>query len=169
MFFFLLRDVIKRIDQSEFEGFEYINPLLLSTEETVWGRNMTEWFCRLAHDSMFAAEEFKFWLCDYSKQEWTKVPATLHILQCLIPQTCLFISDSSKVVLEAKTQQTGEILHLWKPSSLKCIQIVFLLPIILSTDLCCFLCLHSYPETLVTAHGSIWELDLTCTSCIRCF
>uniref|UniRef100_A0A8B9PG01 Protein kinase C n=1 Tax=Apteryx owenii TaxID=8824 RepID=A0A8B9PG01_APTOW len=28
-------DIIKRIDQSEFEGFEYINPLLLSTEETV--------------------------------------------------------------------------------------------------------------------------------------
>ncbi|KAA8591201.1 hypothetical protein FQN60_002144 [Etheostoma spectabile] len=28
-------DVIKRIDQSEFEGFEYINPLLLTTEESV--------------------------------------------------------------------------------------------------------------------------------------
>uniref|UniRef100_F6W9R5 protein kinase C n=1 Tax=Ornithorhynchus anatinus TaxID=9258 RepID=F6W9R5_ORNAN len=28
-------DVIKRIDQSEFEGFEYINPSLLSTEESV--------------------------------------------------------------------------------------------------------------------------------------
>ncbi|XP_035163303.1 protein kinase C zeta type isoform X4 [Callithrix jacchus] len=28
-------DTIKRIDQSEFEGFEYINPLLLSTEESV--------------------------------------------------------------------------------------------------------------------------------------
>lgn len=29
------RDTIKRIDQSEFEGFEYINPLLLSAEESV--------------------------------------------------------------------------------------------------------------------------------------
>ncbi|XP_061869131.1 protein kinase C zeta type isoform X2 [Colius striatus] len=28
-------DIIKRIDQSEFEGFDYTNPLLLSTEETV--------------------------------------------------------------------------------------------------------------------------------------
>ncbi|XP_064153815.1 protein kinase C zeta type isoform X2 [Anguilla rostrata] len=28
-------DVIKRIDQSEFEGFEYINPMLVSTEESV--------------------------------------------------------------------------------------------------------------------------------------
>jgi len=34
--FLFFRDIIKRIDQSEFEGFEYINPLLLSTEETVW-------------------------------------------------------------------------------------------------------------------------------------
>lgn len=37
MFF---RDIIKRIDQSEFEGFEYINPLLLSTEETVWRNDL---------------------------------------------------------------------------------------------------------------------------------
>ncbi|KAG7228982.1 hypothetical protein INR49_013215 [Caranx melampygus] len=31
-------DVVKKIDQSEFEGFEYINPLLMSAEE-----------CRLCH------------------------------------------------------------------------------------------------------------------------
>lgn len=30
------RDVVKKIDQSEFEGFEYINPLLMSAEECVW-------------------------------------------------------------------------------------------------------------------------------------
>lgn len=30
-------DVVKKIDQSEFEGFEYINPLLMSAEECVWG------------------------------------------------------------------------------------------------------------------------------------
>ena len=29
------RDALKRSDQSEFAGFEYINPLLLSTEEAV--------------------------------------------------------------------------------------------------------------------------------------
>ena len=28
------RDVLKRIDQSEFEGFEYTHPLLLSAEES---------------------------------------------------------------------------------------------------------------------------------------
>lgn len=29
--------MVKKIDQSEFEGFEYINPLLMSAEECVWG------------------------------------------------------------------------------------------------------------------------------------
>ncbi|KAJ0036165.1 hypothetical protein NQD34_004842 [Periophthalmus magnuspinnatus] len=29
------QDIIKRIDQSEFEGFDYINPLLMSSEDTV--------------------------------------------------------------------------------------------------------------------------------------
>lgn len=29
-------DIVKKIDQSEFEGFEYINPLLMSAEECVW-------------------------------------------------------------------------------------------------------------------------------------
>lgn len=35
--FALCSDVVKKIDQSEFEGFEYINPLLMSAEECVWG------------------------------------------------------------------------------------------------------------------------------------
>jgi hypothetical protein len=29
------RTVIERIDQSEFEGFEYVNPLLMSLEDCV--------------------------------------------------------------------------------------------------------------------------------------
>ena len=33
--FFACRRVIEAIDQSEFEGFEYINPLLMSAEDTV--------------------------------------------------------------------------------------------------------------------------------------
>lgn len=28
-------DIVRKIDQSEFEGFEYINPLLMSAEECV--------------------------------------------------------------------------------------------------------------------------------------
>lgn len=32
----VFRDVVRKIDQSEFEGFEYINPLLMSAEECVW-------------------------------------------------------------------------------------------------------------------------------------
>lgn len=32
---FYCSDVVKKIDQSEFEGFEYINPLLMSAEECV--------------------------------------------------------------------------------------------------------------------------------------
>lgn len=33
--FNLNSDIVKKIDQSEFEGFEYINPLLMSAEECV--------------------------------------------------------------------------------------------------------------------------------------
>jgi len=28
--------IIGKIDQSEFEGFEYVNPLLMSAEDVVW-------------------------------------------------------------------------------------------------------------------------------------
>lgn len=37
-FFFHVRrrHVIEKIDQSEFEGFEYVNPLLMSQEDNVW-------------------------------------------------------------------------------------------------------------------------------------
>lgn len=34
--FFFNSDIVRKIDQSEFEGFEYINPLLMSAEECVW-------------------------------------------------------------------------------------------------------------------------------------
>ena len=34
-FFFCDRKILETIDQSEFEGFEYINPLLMSSEERV--------------------------------------------------------------------------------------------------------------------------------------
>ena len=30
------RRVIEKIDQTEFEGFEYVNPLLMSLEDCVW-------------------------------------------------------------------------------------------------------------------------------------
>lgn len=30
------RKLLETIDQSEFEGFEYVNPLLMSSEECVW-------------------------------------------------------------------------------------------------------------------------------------
>lgn len=44
LFFFFFRDVVKKIDQSEFEGFEYINPLLMSAEECVWEtRRLSSW------------------------------------------------------------------------------------------------------------------------------
>lgn len=33
---YLFRKVIDKIDQSEFDGFEYVNPLLMSMEDCVW-------------------------------------------------------------------------------------------------------------------------------------
>lgn len=36
--FLCCRRVIEKIDQSEFEGFEYVNPLLMSLEDCVWRR-----------------------------------------------------------------------------------------------------------------------------------
>ena len=33
--FFIFRKVIEKIDQSEFDGFEYVNPLLMSMEDCV--------------------------------------------------------------------------------------------------------------------------------------
>lgn len=35
MIIYYNRSVIERIDQSEFEGFEYVNPLLMSLEDCV--------------------------------------------------------------------------------------------------------------------------------------
>lgn len=37
MIFFsnILRSIIERIDQTEFDGFEYVNPLLMSAEDKV--------------------------------------------------------------------------------------------------------------------------------------
>jgi len=35
LFFLYGRKMLETIDQSEFEGFEYINPLLMSSEECV--------------------------------------------------------------------------------------------------------------------------------------
>ena len=32
------RTVIDKIDQTEFDGFEYVNPLLMSAEDVVWCR-----------------------------------------------------------------------------------------------------------------------------------
>jgi len=32
--------VIEKIDQTEFEGFEYVNPLLMSLEDCVWRHDL---------------------------------------------------------------------------------------------------------------------------------
>lgn len=37
--------VIDRIDQSEFEGFEYVNPLLMSLEDCVWQEDLEQPSC----------------------------------------------------------------------------------------------------------------------------
>ena len=39
--FFIFRKVIEKIDQSEFDGFEYVNPLLMSMEDCVWGSDLS--------------------------------------------------------------------------------------------------------------------------------
>lgn len=42
-------DIVRKIDQSEFEGFEYINPLLMSAEECVWSSFHSYAFCLCYH------------------------------------------------------------------------------------------------------------------------
>lgn len=42
-------DIVRKIDQSEFEGFEYINPLLMSAEECVWSSLLNCAFCLCCH------------------------------------------------------------------------------------------------------------------------
>lgn len=46
---------IDNIDQSEFEGFEYVNPLLMSMEDCVWE---VSWL--LQHDRV--SQSIKSWL-----------------------------------------------------------------------------------------------------------
>lgn len=164
LWFSLLRDVIKRIDQSEFEGFEYINPLLLSTEETVWGRNTTEPICRLARGSEWATEGFLVLTCDFSKRERKKTPysttssTTSHFSdsssRLTLSQTRLLVSDSSSCLTLSQTclnlsggrnttnkNRTGKVFHLTRLSSLKyhpnCLP-----PSHHPLWLCWFLCLH---------------------------